>query len=120
MSGGRTGPRVTARIRVHGNGRNYLMTDTMQAVLAAVVDAPETGPAWGLSICEGTGLRSGTVYPALDRLMKAGLIRDEWEAAVPDDGHRRRFYHGVFGRSWYRANRLLETRPEGEHHDDRR
>jgi DNA-binding MarR family transcriptional regulator len=104
-------PQVTARIRVRGNGRNYLMTDAMQAVLAAVVDAPETTPAWGLSICESTGLRSGTVYPALDRLMKAGLIRDEWEVGMTVDGRRRRFYHRSFDRSWYRANRLLKPGP---------
>jgi PadR family transcriptional regulator PadR len=109
------------RRRVVGaNGRNHTVTNAMRAVLAVIVDAPETEPAWGLSICATTRMGSGTVYPALDRLMKAGLIRDEWEAGVPGDGHRRRFYHGVFGRSWYRANRLLETRPEGEHHDDRR
>jgi hypothetical protein len=95
--------------RIIMNGRNYRMTSALRAVLAAVVDAPETAPAWGLSVCEGTGLRAGTVYPALDRLMKAGLIRDEWEAAVPADGHRRRFYHGSFDRSWYRAERLLSA-----------
>ena len=97
------------RRRVSLNGRNYRMTDAMRAVLAAVVDAPETKPAWGLSICESTELRSGTVYPALDRLMRAGLIRDEWEATVPANGHRRRFYHGSFAPSWYRENHLLET-----------
>lgn len=100
------------RRRITMNGRNYKMTDAMRAVLAAVVDAPEAQPAWGLSVCESTGLGTGTAYPALDRLMQAGLIRDEWETPVPEDRPRRRFYHGSFDQSWYRANHLLgETRP---------
>jgi hypothetical protein len=100
------------RGRIVMNGRNYKMTDAMRAVLAAVVDAPETEPAWGLSICESTGLGPAAVYPALDRLMQAGLIRDEWEAPAPEGRPRRRFYHGFFAQSWYRANHLLgEARP---------
>jgi hypothetical protein len=98
------------RPRVVIKGRNYKVTDAMRAVLAAVVDAPDTNPAWGFSICESTGMGSGTVYPALDRLMQAGLIRDEWEDPPPENRPRLRLYHGAFDRSWYRANRLLEIR----------
>jgi DNA-binding PadR family transcriptional regulator len=88
-------------------GHNYRMTKAMRAVLAAVVDAPETAPAWGLSICDSTGLGSSAVYSALDKLMKAGLIRDKWEDPPPEGRPRRRYYYGCFRRSWYRANRLL-------------
>lgn len=91
------------------NGRNRRMTDAMRVVLAAIVDAAEAEPAWGLSICETTRLGPGSVYPVLDKLMKAGLIRDEWEDPPPVGRLRRRLYHGSFDRSfWYRANHLLE------------
>jgi hypothetical protein len=93
------------RQRIVMNGRNYKMTGTMRQVLAVITDA--TSPAWGLSICQATGLGSGIVYPAIDKLMNAGLIRDEWETPPPDGRPRRRFYHPAFGPSWYRANRLL-------------
>jgi hypothetical protein len=101
------------RSRIIMNGRNYKMTQAMRAVLAAVVDAPQAQPAWGLSVCESTGLGTGAVYPALDRLMKAGLIRDEWETPVPGDRPRRRLYQPSFDPSWYRANHLLKTDDAG-------
>jgi hypothetical protein len=108
------GDQAGLRRRIIMNGRNYKMTQAMRAVLAAVVDAPQAQPAWGLSVCESTGLGTAAVYPALDRLMRAGLIGDQWEAPVPEGRARRRFYHGSFDQSWYRANHLLdETRSDG-------
>ena len=56
------------------------------------MSAPQDDPAWGLRICEATGHGPGTVYPALDRLMKAGWIEDRWENPEPTDRPRRRFY----------------------------
>jgi DNA-binding PadR family transcriptional regulator len=61
-------------------------------VLDVIMSAPSDDPAWGLRICEATGHGPGTVYPALDRLMKAGWIEDHWEDPVPADRPRRRFY----------------------------
>jgi hypothetical protein len=73
----------------------------MRDVLAAVVDAPAGDPTWGFRICETTGRGPGGVYPALDRLMKAGLITDEWEDPPPADRPRRRLYHAVPGAYGY-------------------
>lgn len=73
------------RKRLIMNGRNYRMTDDMRKVLAAVVDAVE--PPWGFLICERTGLGSGVVYPVLERLMNAGVIRPEWESPHRILGH---------------------------------
>jgi hypothetical protein len=61
-------------------------------VLDVIMSAPLDDPAWGLRICEATGHGPGTVYPALDRLMKAGWIEDHWEEPAPADRPRRRFY----------------------------
>lgn len=86
----------------------------MRTVLAAVVDADSAGPPWGLSLCEGTGLGTAAVYVALDRLMKAGLIRDEWETPLPADRPARRYYYPACPPAWYRENRLLPEPPGPE------
>ena len=41
------------------------------------------GPAYGLQIIKGTGLRSGTVYPILHRLDEAGWVSSRREAVNP-------------------------------------
>jgi len=46
------------------------------AVLHAVAD----GKRFGFEIMDATGLTSGTVYPALDRLEDLGYARSKWEA----------------------------------------
>jgi PadR family transcriptional regulator, regulatory protein PadR len=68
------------------------VTLVIMDVLDVIMNAPEDDPAWGLRICETTGHGPGTVYPALDRLMKAGWIEDHWEEPPPADRPRRRFY----------------------------
>jgi PadR family transcriptional regulator PadR len=68
------------------------MTMVVMDVLDVVMSAPSDDLAWGLRICEATGHGTGTVYPALERLLKAGLIQDEWEEPQPDDRPRRRYY----------------------------
>lgn len=61
-------------------------------ILDVVMNAPPDSPAWGLMLCELTGHGPSTIYPALDRLLKAGMIDDQWEEPQPDDRPRRRFY----------------------------
>jgi len=61
-------------------------------ILDAIDSAPPGDPAWGLRLCEQTGHGSGTVYPALDKLLRAGWIDDRWEEPQPADRPRRRFY----------------------------
>ena len=68
------------------------MTVVIMDVLDVIMSARVDDPAWGLRICDQTGRGSGTVYPALDRLMKVGWIEDRWEDPVPADRPRRRFY----------------------------
>jgi DNA-binding PadR family transcriptional regulator len=47
------------------------------AVLHAVAD----GNRFGFDIIDATGLTSGTVYPALDKLESLGLLTSHWEDA---------------------------------------
>jgi PadR family transcriptional regulator PadR len=74
------------------NPQPVRLTMVVMDVLDVIMSAPGSEPAWGLQICEQTGRGSGTVYPALDRLMKAGWISDRWESPAPADRPRRRFY----------------------------
>lgn len=46
-----------------------------------VLHALARGHRHGFDILEETGLTSGTVYPALERLEKLGLARSSWEDA---------------------------------------
>jgi PadR family transcriptional regulator PadR len=62
---------------------------------AIILQAVEAGFVYGFSVMETTGLPSGTVYPALRRLERDGLIRSSWESqAVADAGQRppRKYY----------------------------
>lgn len=54
------------------------LSPTAVAALKAIAD----GVRHGFDIMDATGLPSGTVYPALARLEKAGLIRSRWEAVA--------------------------------------
>jgi DNA-binding PadR family transcriptional regulator len=48
---------------------------------AIILQAIDAGRAYGFEIMDGTGLPSGTVYPALRRLEKAEFIRSDWKTA---------------------------------------
>ena len=43
-----------------------------------VLHALARGRAYGFDVMEETGLSSGTIYPALDRLETLGFARSEW------------------------------------------
>lgn len=45
-----------------------------------VLEAVAGGVAHGFDVMDTTGLPSGTVYPALSKLEKAGLLRSTWES----------------------------------------
>ena len=49
---------------------------------AAILHAVASGSQFGFDIMAATGLTSGTVYPALDRLEHAGYLRSKWEDAA--------------------------------------
>ncbi len=62
---------------------------------AMVLQAIDAGDGYGFSVMQMTGLPSGTVYPALRRLERDGLIRSQWERqSVADAGQRppRKYY----------------------------
>ncbi|GIH49999.1 PadR family transcriptional regulator [Microbispora rosea] len=62
-------------------------------LLATLEDGPQHGYAVKEALCDATGgkldLPTGTVYPALHRLERAGLIKGSWSVV---GGRRRRTY----------------------------
>ena len=44
-----------------------------------VLHAMARGCQYGFDIIEETGLTSGTIYPALDKLERLGFAKSEWE-----------------------------------------
>jgi PadR family transcriptional regulator PadR len=64
---------------------------TAVSVLHAIAD----GYQYGFDVIDQTGLPSGTVYPALSRLERDGLVRSAWENeqdAHADGRPARRYY----------------------------
>jgi PadR family transcriptional regulator PadR len=67
------------------------ITPATALILRAIV----AGYAYGFDIMDVTGLPSGTIYPALRRLEKAGYLRARWEkptVAVEEGRPKRKFY----------------------------
>jgi DNA-binding PadR family transcriptional regulator len=52
----------------------------MTQITAMVLQAVASGRQYGFDIMEACDLPSGTVYPVLRRLEKAGLLRSGWES----------------------------------------
>jgi DNA-binding PadR family transcriptional regulator len=60
----------------------------------SILHAIAGGSRFGFDIMTATGLTSGTVYPALDRLEQLRLVRSHWEnaAAAHAEGRPARRY----------------------------
>jgi PadR family transcriptional regulator, regulatory protein PadR len=56
---------------------------------ALILQAIGAGEGYGFSVMEMTGLPSGTVYPAMRRLERDGLIRSQWERQSIADAEQR-------------------------------
>src|SRR6516165_6586084 len=56
---------------------------------AMVLQAIQAGDGYGFSVMEMTGLPSGTVYPAMRRMERDGLIRSQWEKQSIADTEQR-------------------------------
>ena len=66
------------------------LTPATVDVLDALVR--DRGGIWGLQIVSSTGRPSGSVYPILERLERAGWVESEWEDNPARPGPRRRVY----------------------------
>jgi PadR family transcriptional regulator, regulatory protein PadR len=68
------------------------MTMIIMDILDVLMNAPSDDPAWGLRLCQQTGHGSGSIYPALERMLNAGWIEGHWEEPEPADRPPRRLY----------------------------
>lgn len=62
---------------------------------AMILRAISAGCIYGFSVMEMTGLPSGTVYPAMRRLERNGLIQSKWESesiATAEQRPPRKYY----------------------------
>lgn len=88
------------------------MTLITMDVLDVVMNAPADDPAWGLRICEESGHGAGSVYPALERMLRFGWLEDSWEEPQPEDRPRRRYYTitGAGRAAYQEANAARDAR----------
>ncbi|AXC10896.1 Transcriptional regulator, PadR family [Acidisarcina polymorpha] len=56
---------------------------------ALILQAIHAGQVYGFSVMERTGLPSGTVYTALRRMERDGLIHSKWEQQSIADAEQR-------------------------------
>ena len=57
------------------------MTKPLGTAQLKVLEAIAGGIGYGFDVMDQTGLPSGSVYPALSKLEKSGLVRSRWEGA---------------------------------------
>jgi DNA-binding PadR family transcriptional regulator len=64
---------------------------------AVILQAVANGYRYGFDIMDITGLPSGSVYPALRRMERAGLVDSNWETEglAQDEGRPPRRYYEV-------------------------
>jgi PadR family transcriptional regulator, regulatory protein PadR len=71
-----------------------LRMTTAVAKVAAALLADPTVDRYGLELIRATALPSGTIYPVLERLQRAGWVEAHWEQLDPVAAGRpaRRYY----------------------------
>lgn len=82
-------------------------TGPLFKVLSALLEDVEH-EVYGLEVLRTTGLKSGTLYPLLDRLEAHGWVESRWEerGTLGRSGARRRFYR-LTATGVYEARQML-------------
>jgi DNA-binding PadR family transcriptional regulator len=74
------------------------MAKSLSVAALTVLHAVATGTGHGFDIIDATALAGGTVYPALSRLERDGLVTSSWEAveiARAEGRPPRRYYRAT-------------------------
>ena len=66
-------------------------TDTLTKIAAVLMRDPH-GRHWGYDTSRAAGVRSGSLYPVLHRLLDAGWLTDGWETPGENKRPPRRYY----------------------------
>ena len=81
------------------------MTTSVLKVVAALLAEADT-ERYGLQLMQDTGLPSGTLYPILVRLERAGWVASRWEEVDPvAEGRPTRRYYRLTGEGVVEARR---------------
>ncbi len=79
---------------------------------AVILEAIAERQTYGFQIIDGTGLPSGTVYPALRRMEAAELIESVWDhASAEESGGPTRKYYRLTGRGRQHLDVLRDRYP---------
>lgn len=72
----------------------HSLTLVASAMLEMDVSGDEGGRVWGYALTKRSGVRSGVLYPQLDRMLQEGWVEDHWESPEDISGKRpaRRYY----------------------------
>jgi PadR family transcriptional regulator PadR len=82
-------------------------------VLQAVLDLPGD-ETWGFALSRATGLKAGTLYPVLQRLVDEGWLTSRWEEIDEStEGRRRRRYYSLTALGEGRARAAVATETSG-------
>ena len=76
------GPRTTLCRKLQSLMERAVAAVRMTQITALVLRVVAGGHRYGFDVMEACGLPSGTVYPALRRLDRAGLLKSRWEGAA--------------------------------------
>lgn len=60
------------------------VTHSLVLVAMAILDMDREndGEVWGYALSRRSGVRSGVLYPQLDRMMTEGWLEDHWEEQI--------------------------------------
>ena len=72
----------------------HSLTLVARAMLEMDMDDQTGGRLWGYALTKRSGVRSGVLYPQLDRMLQQGWVEDHWESPAEISGKRppRRYY----------------------------
>ncbi len=72
------------------------VTHSLVGVALAMIEMDREGDGrqWGYELSKRSGVRSGVLYPQLDRMLSEGWLEDYWEDLTEISGKRpaRRYY----------------------------
>lgn len=92
----------------HASPSQPRITVPVLAILSALLENPSE-EIYGLEFVRASGLRSGTIYPALSRLEQAGWLESRWEDIDPSTEKRpRRRLYRLTGQGQIAAREILE------------
>ncbi|NIY62067.1 PadR family transcriptional regulator [Clavibacter michiganensis subsp. michiganensis] len=63
------------------------------AMVILQMDSEDEGSIWGYQLSKRSGVRSGVLYPQLDRMLAEGWLEDHWEARVEGQKRPARRYY---------------------------